>query len=480
MKKYFFKSILIILTIILTIGVIDVSAVTSKKQNFTPYINYRDPLTHTYKCLTKDKSLNVVYFGGSVTAGYGASAPDTYSWRALSQKWFQTNFPQVNFNFINTAIGESGTYLGVYRVQQDVIAKKPDLLFIEYAINDSYQYSSKPDKAKEMAALQYESIVREVRTALPECDIVTLLVTDQNALRLLPDLYKTAAGHEIIAAAYNIPTINVGAALVNSLNDVTAEWNKYFIDTVHPSDSGYAKYFECIEEYLYNSLLATDFSKATETHTLPKLQSEYLLDGNRISAMGSEMKKYITYASDFDFSEELFYGPTDTPHYGYYHTDKTDINSEITITFTGTELAIWSNFYNDSRMDVSIDYTPFVTMNGANHAPTLICSGLRRGEHTIIIRPTYYGEKSGTKMIIGALFMRDETLQTSKNPKTESSSQETISEKEITSDIASNKPYSNTKPKINIQPKQALGIAIGGVAEISAILCCCIIIKKNK
>ena len=48
------------------------------RTEFNEYNNYRKPLTHTYKKLTEDKELTVVYFGGSVTAGYGSSDPAKY------------------------------------------------------------------------------------------------------------------------------------------------------------------------------------------------------------------------------------------------------------------------------------------------------------------------------------------------------------------------------------------------------------------
>lgn len=76
------------------------------------FIYYRRPLVNTYRKLTQDKKLNVVYFGGSVTAGYGSSDKEKYSWRALSAKWLCEHFPEADIRDINTAIGESGTFLG--------------------------------------------------------------------------------------------------------------------------------------------------------------------------------------------------------------------------------------------------------------------------------------------------------------------------------------------------------------------------------
>lgn len=380
--------------------------------DYADYIQYRKPLTNTYQKLTKDKQLKIVYFGGSVTAGYGSSN-GSYSWRALSERWFKDNFPQANITAINTAIGESGTFLGTYRLQKDVIEQQPDLLFIEYAINDKYKGSS-----KETAALQYETIVREVKQALPLCDIVTLLVIDRSTADLLPDLYPTAAGHEMIAELYQIPTINVGRSLVESMSNYTdaQEWGKYFIDTVHPTDEGYRKYYNCLEEYLKNSLLHTDFDEAAASiDNLIPVYSAHLLDGDRRSIMGEDMQAYVLPdTKGFTYSAEQYYGPVQTPHNGYYYANKATADAEIAFRFTGTEFAVWTNFYASSKISYSIDGGSYQTISCDNHAPTQIVSNLNSGEHVIRIRPVSYGSDTGDIMKIGAIFTRDASKQTVK------------------------------------------------------------------
>ena len=228
------------------------------KNTYSEYNNYRAPLAHTYKKLTEDKELTVVYFGGSVTAGHGSSDREKYSWRALVGQWLDSHYPDAEIEHINRAVGESGTYLGTHRVQLDVIDSEPDLMFLEYSINDKYYGSS-----YEKAASQYETIVREVRKALPNTDIVTILVTDTGCLlnNKMGKLHTQAQAHEDIAQKYNIPTIHVGRYLAKVANYSVDEFRgTYAIDIVHLTDAGNAVYFECIEEFMHNSLLATDFT----------------------------------------------------------------------------------------------------------------------------------------------------------------------------------------------------------------------------
>ncbi len=383
---------------------------TMASHTYQEYIAYRQPLTNTYKKLTENKALTVVYFGGSVTMGYKSSHG---GWRGLSGNWLKEQFPQADITLINAGLGESGTFMGTYRVQNDVIAQNPDLVFVEYAINDKYKGST-----QEQAASQYETVVREIKRALPTCDIVTLLVTDSGVAPLLPELYPTAAGHAAVAEAYHIPVINVGAALVNHMEDYTNkdEWNRYFWDGVHPKDEGYAVYFDCLKEYLTNTLLNTDYSDFSITPSiLPPVQSESLLDGNRVSAFGKDMENYIVadQTEGFTYSEERFNGDNDTKHYGYYGGTGGN-NDKITIRFTGTELAIWTNFYNTSQYMYTVDGGELKFSKGARHAPTQVVSGLEPGEHEITILPFIYGGESGGKMTIGALFIRDESKQSVK------------------------------------------------------------------
>lgn len=378
---------------------------------FGDFIEYGTPLTHTYKKLTEDKELKVVYFGGSVTSGTGSTNSSTYSWRALSGNWLKSKFPNAEITTINAAIGESGTFLGTYRVQDDVIAKNPDLVFIEYAINDHYKSAT-----KEVAALQYETIVREIRTALPKCDIVTILVTDKDVVDNKA-LFDTAQGHKEIAEYYGIPVINVGQYLWTTIGQTTTDWYDYYTDVVHPTNLGYSIYFQCIEEYLTNALSAANFVGLTDSDKVINdvIKSDYLLDGNRTSVMVDELADYINEAKTigFSYADGYFAGGSDSPHNGFYQASKSTTNAQIAFDFNGTEFAFWTNFRKSSEITYSIDDGEWVTVECHAHAPMQVVTGLEAGNHTIVIKPSKY--KTGIDaMQIHAIFTRDETLQTVK------------------------------------------------------------------
>lgn len=382
---------------------------TYKSNSYKDFIKYREPLTHTYQCLTQKKSLNVTYFGGSVSAGYGSNDSDRFAWRGLSVHWLMDNFPNAKINVNNSTIGGQGTYLGTYRLSHDVLCQNPDLVFIEYAINDNYSALS-----QERAALQYETVVRELRKAFPKCDIVTLLVTDQGVAAKLPNLYATAAGHEQMAKAYNITTLNVGGSLFRDIGGFK-NWSNYFIDTVHPNDNGYGVYFKCVKEYLENMLLNTNYSGVADSNkTMPAQQSAYLLDGGRVSAFGEDMKKYVAADSkNVTYSTKKYFNLALTPYYGYYGLKQAQASACLSINFTGTELSIWTNFDHTCKISYSLDGAAAVTIGCDRNGPTQVVKKAAPGAHNVKIKAVSYGSV-GNLMQVGGIFIRDASKQTVK------------------------------------------------------------------
>src|SRR3954453_8827784 len=104
------------------------------------------------KLNTKGAEVRIAYLGGSITAQEG--------WRPKTLAHLQKTYPNAKVTQINAAIGGTGSDLGVYRLAHHVLDFKPDLLFVEFAVNDGGQA---PDKIIK----QMEGIVRQAWRALP-------------------------------------------------------------------------------------------------------------------------------------------------------------------------------------------------------------------------------------------------------------------------------------------------------------------------
>jgi len=85
-------------------------------------------LGRIFQKLKAGDEVAIAYFGGSITAAPG--------YRVKTFKWFRDTFPNAKLREIHAAIGGTGSDLGAFRCGNDVIANKPDLVFIEFNIND--------------------------------------------------------------------------------------------------------------------------------------------------------------------------------------------------------------------------------------------------------------------------------------------------------------------------------------------------------
>ncbi len=143
------------------------------------------------------KSVKVAYLGGSITAAPG--------WRIKSREWLQKEYPKAKFEEIHAAIGGTGSDLGVFRLERDVLRHKPDLLFVEFAVNDGGAQPVRIHKAM-------EGIVRQTWRADPEIDICYVYTL---TVGMLPDLQagkmpRAASAMEELADRYGIPSIHFG------------------------------------------------------------------------------------------------------------------------------------------------------------------------------------------------------------------------------------------------------------------------------
>jgi hypothetical protein len=163
------------------------------------------------KANTPGAEIKVAYFGGSITAQPG--------WRPKTLAHFQKTWPGAKFTEINAAIGGTGSDLGVFRLPQDVLGKKPDLMFVEFATNDG-------GAAPEQILRCMEGIVRQTWRALPECDICFVYTLTEAAIGpMLEGKYpRSASVMEKIAGHYGIPSIHMGMEVARLAKEGRLVW----------------------------------------------------------------------------------------------------------------------------------------------------------------------------------------------------------------------------------------------------------------
>jgi hypothetical protein len=101
--------------------------------------NYLEPIKQELvKQWPKNRTINLVFHGHSVPSGY-FKTPEVrplQSYPHLLLKELKQVYPYAVINTILTCIGGENAAQGAKRFKRDVLNHKPDVLFIDYALND--------------------------------------------------------------------------------------------------------------------------------------------------------------------------------------------------------------------------------------------------------------------------------------------------------------------------------------------------------
>lgn len=106
-------------------------------------------LTELKKEWPKNRTIHLVFHGHSVPAGYHET-PEVKpfeSYPLMAMEKIQKANPHAVINAITTAIGGEDSVKGAARFERDVLSLRPDIIFIDYALNDRRQPEAEVEKA---------------------------------------------------------------------------------------------------------------------------------------------------------------------------------------------------------------------------------------------------------------------------------------------------------------------------------------------
>lgn len=226
----------------------------------------RDGLRNVITKLAAGETVRVAYFGGSITAAQG--------WRVKTLAGLKQQYPKATLEEINAAIGGTGSDLGVFRYQQDVLDHKPNLVFVEFSVNDG-------GAPAEQMYRTMEGIVRKTWQADPQIDLCFIYTfrTGYEEPLMRGQCPPAAAAHEQVAAHYGIPSINVALQVVKLAEEGKLVYKAdkgaqgpevegkiiFSNDGVHPLDAGHDIYARVIAD----ALRAMSLFDSVVPHALP-------------------------------------------------------------------------------------------------------------------------------------------------------------------------------------------------------------------
>jgi acyl-CoA thioesterase I len=182
----------------------------------------------------KNRTINLVFHGHSVPAGY-YKAPIVKPFGAyplMLLKKMKSFYPYAVISVINTSIGGENSVSGANRFDSDVSVHKPDVLFIDYSLNDR---GIGLEKAKEA----WSSMIKK---ALDKNIKIILLTpspdTRKNILEVNNELEQHANLVRILAKENGIGLVDSYTLFKNKVL-AGDSLSMYMSSVVHPNEKGH-------------------------------------------------------------------------------------------------------------------------------------------------------------------------------------------------------------------------------------------------
>lgn len=221
-----------------------------------------DALAKVMKKAAQGEPVTIAVIGGSITQGTiskGAQDQEISEKKCYADlffSWWTTTFPDTEFTFVNAGIGATDSYLGVHRVKEEVLFTEPDLVLVEFAVNDSNTQFYKKS---------YDNLIRTILKSENAPAVLLLFMAQAN-------IESAQENQSIIGFSYSLPMVSYR----NVIKEMT-ETGKYSEkdlsgDTVHPSALGHAitgeilwKYLNSVYQNIDNYTEPEDFTKDAVT-----------------------------------------------------------------------------------------------------------------------------------------------------------------------------------------------------------------------
>ena len=298
-------------------------------------------LANTHTKLAAGGDFTIVYMGGSITQA--GTMPrnqhmEPWGYRDHITDWLRRRYPDAQIRDVHAAVAGTGSEFGVLRMEKDVHPYRPDLVFVEYAVNDGGG-----DRLHLKQTM--EGIVRQIWSRNPMADIVFVYTLGRGmfydyAKEKLPG---SIAAHTQVARYYGIPEVTMGWEFW--LRELRGEmdWDAYFNDDVHPNAEGHAFYGQVVAREL--TPLLTGEAAA---HTLPPAMTPHPWTDT-----------HMTYAKDIPHP-----GWTEENHV-YWNYDLTWVCSDqpgqtLQYDFEGNLIGVyWHLAMDTGDVEISIDGEPW-------------------------------------------------------------------------------------------------------------------------
>lgn len=173
----------------------------------------------------------IAYLGGSITEGYLVNSNQNFAIKTT--KYLQQKYQNTNIERINAGLSGTSSTIGLLRVKKDVLSYSPDIVIIEFAVNDSNDAVSK---------MAYESLVTECLNSESKPAVILLFTVTKAGYTCEEHMKK-------VGEAFELPMISIKQAIGPEIEAGKMTWEDYASDEAHPTKDGHEFITECLSYY---------------------------------------------------------------------------------------------------------------------------------------------------------------------------------------------------------------------------------------
>ena len=171
----------------------------------------------------------IVCFGDSITAGYGVTRGFPFYWKGM----LQSDYPDSRIDIINSGLSGDTTIDGLARLESDVLSHNPDLVTVNFGINDAVMGIDIEDFKK-----NEEKIVSLIQG---ECGSEILLLSSPPLESSYHDKLMMRYNRAVaeVAGKMNVRFLNIYEAWIKRIQEGASNSSLILPGLDHPNEEGY-------------------------------------------------------------------------------------------------------------------------------------------------------------------------------------------------------------------------------------------------
>ncbi len=188
------------------------------------------------------QDVTIGYIGGSIT--YGDTLNDrTLTWANRSYEYFaQTYGTGENVHYVNSGVNGTPSAYGALRVNADILAHNPDIVFIEFAVNDG---------SEALYGDSYECLIRECLTHESKPAVVIMFAAAGDSW------WGSQSWQKKIAEKYDLPMVSYRDGVEYLFNNNVLTLADFTTDKVHPNIKGHGIVADFVK-YFFDEVYRTE------------------------------------------------------------------------------------------------------------------------------------------------------------------------------------------------------------------------------